>query len=95
MFKIKCDFYSHDIRIDLIAASEMANLNPKNAGYRAAAERGAFIVSVLQGDIYESVYTLRLERAFDTLATAKSFFDYLVSENPDAQTCLFVDIPDI
>ena len=43
------DFYTQDLRVDLVAASQLADLNLKHTEYLAAAARGAFVVSVLQG----------------------------------------------
>lgn len=93
MFQKLDDFYTQDVRINLVAASRLAELNPENGDYRDAAARGALVVSVLQGDIHESVYTQRLERTFDTLAGAKAFYDLLVSEHPDAACFDFVAHP--
>jgi hypothetical protein len=85
MFQRIEGFYTQEIRIDLVAASQMAKLNPNDPAYCAAAERGAYIVSVLQGDNYEGFYGLLLERTFDKLDDAKSFFNLLALENPDAK----------
>jgi hypothetical protein len=93
MFQKLDDFYTQNIRIDLIAASRLADVNPGNADYREAAVRGAFVVTVLQGDLHESLYTPRLERTFDTLAEARAFYDLLVSEHPDAACYDFVAHP--
>tara|TARA_R110002124_G_C8957156_1_gene513757 strand:+ start:2724 stop:3065 length:342 start_codon:yes stop_codon:yes gene_type:complete len=93
MFQKLDDFYTQDIRIDLAAASQLADVNPENAAYVEAAARGAFIVSALQGDVYESVYTPLLERTFDTLAEARLFYDNLASEHPDAKCFDFVAPP--
>lgn len=68
------DFYTQGLRVDLVAASQLADLNPKHPEYLTAAARGAFVVSVLQGDLYESVYAPLMERTFDTLAEARVFF---------------------
>ena len=87
------DFYTQDVRIDLIAASRLADINPTHAEYRAAAARGAFVVSVLQGDVSESVYAPLLERMCDTLAEARLFYDNLASEHPDAKCFDFVVHP--
>jgi len=87
------EFYTQDLRVDLIAASQMADLNPKHPKYLAAAARGAFVVSVLQGDVYESVYAPLLERFFDTLAEARLFYNNLASEHPDAKCFDFVAHP--
>ena len=87
------DFYTQDLRVDLVAASQLADLNPKHPEYLAAAARGAFVVSVLKGDVYESVYAPLLERTFDTLAEARVFFDGLASEHPDAKCFDFVAHP--
>ena len=87
------DYYTQDVRIDLVAASRLADINPKHPEYRAAAARGAFVVTVLQGDVYESVYAPLLERAFDTLAEAQLFYDNLSSEHPDAKCFDFVAHP--
>ena len=82
-------FYTQAIRIDLNAASQLAKLNPKDAKYCAAAERDAFVVTVLQGEAHESVYVARLEQIFETFAEAQSFYDRLIAEYPDATGCDF------
>ena len=87
------DFYTQDLRVDLVAASQLADLNRKHPEYLTAAARGAFVVSVLQGDLYESVYAPLMERTFDTLAEARVFFDSLASEQPDAKCFDFVAHP--
>lgn len=92
MFQLLDDFYTQAIRIDLIAASQLAKLNPENTKYRDAAKRGAFVVTVLQGEVYESVYTSLLEKIFETFAEAKSFYDRLGAEHPDA-TCYDFTVP--
>lgn len=89
MFQLLDDFYTQAIRIDLNAASQLAKLNPKDAKYCTAAERDAFVVTVLQGEVQENVYVARLEQVFETLAEAKSFFDRLGAEYPDATCCDF------
>ena len=87
------DFSAKDVRINLIAASRLADLNPKHPEYLTAAARGAFVISVLQGDVYESVYVPLMERTFDTLAEARVFFDSLASEHPDAKCFDYVAHP--
>ena len=87
------DFYTQDIQINLIAASRMADINPKHPKYLAAAARGAFVVSVLQGEVYEGVYASLLERTFDSLAEARLFYDNLASEHPDAKCFDFLAYP--
>ena len=89
MFQLLDDFYTQAIRIDLIAASHLAKLNPGNTTYHDAAKRGAFVVTVLQGEVHESVYMARLEQIFETFAEAKSFYDRLGAEHPDATCCDF------
>lgn len=89
MFQLLEDFYTQAIRIDLNAASQLAKLNPKDAKYGAPAERDAFVVTVLQGETHEGVYVTRLEQNFETFAAAKSFFDRLIAEYPDATGCDF------
>jgi len=84
MFHLLEDFYTHAIRIDLTTASKLAALNPNNANYRAAAERGAFFVTVLHGEAYDGVYIARLERGFETYPEAKSFCKELITEHPEA-----------
>jgi len=84
MFQLLEDFYTQAVRINLNAASQLAVLNPDHASYCAAAERGDFIVTVLQGDVYESVYVARFERIFETFVDAKSFYEHLILEHPDA-----------
>jgi hypothetical protein len=87
------DFYTQGVRIDLVAASRLADINPKHPECRASAARGAFVVTVLQGDVYESVYAPLMERTFDTLAEARLFYDKLASEHPDAKCFDFVAHP--
>lgn len=87
------DFYTQALRIDLVPASHLAGLNPQNTEYRDAAGRGAFIVSALQGEVFESVYAPLLERTFDTLAEARLFYAKLASEHPDAKCFDFVAHP--
>ncbi|WP_188130023.1 hypothetical protein [Roseovarius litoreus] len=48
------------------------------------------MVSVLQGDVKESVYALRMEKIFDTLDEAQKTFVKLTKENPDAASFDFV-----
>lgn len=84
MFHLVEDFYTQAIRIDLTAASKLAALNPGDANYRAAAERGAYIVTVLQGEAFDGVYSARLEQVFETYAEAKSFCEELSAEHPEA-----------
>ena len=85
MFKKIQDFYSQDLRIDLTPAALLAKMGPKNAAYQPAAERGAFVVSVSQGDVHESVYVLLSEQVFDSLSEAHTFFETLRFEHPTAQ----------
>ncbi len=87
------DFYTQDLRVDLVAASQLADLNQKHPEYLAAAARGAFVVSVLQGDVCESVYAPLMERTFDTLAEARLFYNNLTAEHPDAACFDFVEHP--
>ena len=87
------DFYTQDLRVDLVAASQLTDLNRKHPEYLTAAARGAFVVLVLQGDLYESVYAPLMERTFDTLTEARVFFDSLASEQPDAKCFDFVAHP--
>jgi len=94
MFQKLEDFYSQDLRIDLTPAERLAALNPEHLPYCAAAERGAFIVSVLQGDVYESVYTQRMEQFFDTLAEARSLCERLQAKHPSAAYFDFVSFPE-
>jgi hypothetical protein len=84
MFHLLEDFYTQAIRIDLTAASKLAALNPNDANYRAAAERDAFFVTVLQGEAYDGVYSARLERVFETYPQAKLFCNELIAEYPEA-----------
>lgn len=93
MFQKLKDFYTQAVRIDLAPASRLSAINPENIGYRADAERGAVIVSVLQGDIHESVYTMLMERTFETYAEACSFCQHLALEHPDATCIDFVTDP--
>lgn len=93
MFQKLEDFYSQDLRIDLTPAKRLAALNPDHLPHCAAAERDTFIVSVLQGDVYESVYAQRMERFFDTLAEARSFYEQMKAEHPSAANFDFVSFP--
>jgi|AntAceMinimDraft_1070359.scaffolds.fasta_scaffold113860_1 hypothetical protein len=93
MFQKIEDFYCQEIRIDLIAAQQLASLNPKHIQYCSAAESGAFVVSVLQGDIQEGVYSVLMEHFFDTLAEAQQVYAILISENPGATHFDFVAHP--
>lgn len=94
MFQKLADFYTEKIRIDLIPAERLAALDPGHDRYRSAADHGAFVVSVLQGEIHEGVYVPRMEGFFDTLAEAQEFYDQLITENPDAAHFDFVSHPD-
>lgn len=93
MFEKFPDYYTQALRIDLISAVRLFELKPEHSPYAAAAERGAFVVSVLQGDIYESVYARLWEQSFDTYAEAKEMFGHLIDQNPDAANLDFVANP--
>jgi len=93
MFQKLADFYTQQLRIDLIPAKRLAELDPGHERYRVAADRGAFVVSVLQGEIHEGVYASRMVTFFDTLAEARGFYDRLITENPDAAHFDFVSRP--
>lgn len=93
MFQKLADFYTQKIRIDLIPAERLAQIDPGHARYRSAADRGAFVVSVLQGEILEGVYAACMEDFFDTLAEAQEFYDQLITANPDADHFDFVSHP--
>ena len=56
MFQLFEDFYTPAIRIDLNAASQLAEFNPKDPKYRDAAKRYTFVVSVLEREVPESDY---------------------------------------
>ncbi|MEM5545027.1 hypothetical protein WNY61_20070 [Sulfitobacter sp. AS92] len=90
--KIK-NFYSQDLRIDIVPASMLAALGPQNETYCATAARGCFVVSVAQGDVHEGVYVLLTEQAFDGLLEAREFFETLCSEHPTATYFDFVTHP--
>jgi len=83
-------YYTQNIRIDLTSAERLATLNPDVVEYRKAAKNKNYVVSVLQGDVQEGVYTLRMEKIFDTLDEAQKTFVKLTKENPDAASFDFV-----
>lgn len=87
MFEKFDGYYTDQLRIDLASAAELAALNPSIEPYRAAASRGAFVVSVVQGDIHEGVYSPLFERFFEVLTEAQELYDALVADNPSA--CCF------
>lgn len=93
MFQKLEDFYTQELRIDLAPAALLAELSPQNEAYRAAAEREAFFVSVLQGDVQEGAYVLLKEQAFDHFSEARAFYKSLISENPNAAHLDFVAYP--
>jgi len=66
MFERLENYYTQNIRIDLTSAERLATLNPDVVEYRKAAKNKNYVVSVLQGDVQEGVYTLRMEKIFDT-----------------------------
>lgn len=86
-------FYTEQLRIDLVPAAQLAAMNPSNEPYRTAADRGAFVVSVLQGDIHEGIYTPLQERFFDVLTEARDVYTALVVDNPGAASFDFVSDP--
>lgn len=90
MFEKLKDFYTDQLRIDLVTAAQLAALNPNSEPYRTAAERSAFVVSVLQGDIHEGIYTPLKERFFDVQTEARGFYTALVADNPGAASFDFV-----
>lgn len=90
MFEKRADFYTQEIRIDLMSAERLAELNLENEQYRNAAQHGEFVVSVLQGNIYESVYISQMERFFHTFAAAQQVYLTLIAENPEAPHFDFV-----
>ena len=90
MFERLENYYTQNIRIDLASAEQLAKLNPDNVEYQKAAQNKNYVVSVLQGDVQESAYTLRMEKMFDTLDEAQKTFVKLTRENPDAAYFDFV-----
>ena len=90
MFERLENYYTQNLRIDLASAERLAKLNPDDVEYRKAAQNQNYVVSVLQGDVQESVYTLRMEKIFDTLDEAQKTFEKLTKENPDAASFDFV-----
>ena len=90
MFERLENYYTQNIRIDLTSAERLAKLNPDDVEYRKAAKNKNYVVSVLQGDVQESVYALRMEKIFDTLDEAQKTFVKLTKENPDAASFDFV-----
>lgn len=85
--------YTEEFRIDLASAAQLAALNPDSVPYRTAANRGAFVVSFLQGDIQESIYTLLQECFLDVLTDARDVYTALVADNPGAASFDFVSDP--
>lgn len=81
------------LRIDLIAARELCALTPGNARYSHAAASGAFVVSVLRGDILEGVYTPLREEVFDSYAAAQAAVGRLAAGRSDAVIFDFVARP--
>ncbi|WP_114961166.1 hypothetical protein [Tritonibacter mobilis] len=90
MFERLEDYYTQSIRIDLTSADQLARLNPENVEYRIAAQNNRYVVSVLQGDVQESVYSTRMQKVFDTFDEAQQTFLTLLRENPDAEYFDFV-----
>lgn len=89
MFQLLDGFYTQAVRVDFNAASKLVEFNPEDTRYCAAAMRDSFVVAVLQGEVQESVYVARLEQVFETFAEAKSFYDRLITEHPEATGCDF------
>ncbi|WP_422026172.1 hypothetical protein [Roseovarius sp.] len=84
MFELLKDYYTQNIRIDLASAEQLARLNPDVASYQSAAQDKMLVVSVLQGDVHESVYATLMEKFFDSFDEAQQIFLKLIRENPDA-----------
>ena len=93
MFKKIANFYSQNLRIDLVPASILADLSPENETYRSAAERGDFVVCVAQGEPQESVYISLAEQIFSQLSEARDLFESLRSAYPAAAFFDFVAYP--
>ncbi|MFG6665244.1 hypothetical protein ACGYKB_18480 [Sulfitobacter sp. 916] len=87
------DLYSQELRIDLMPASTLADLRPAHDAYRAAATRGAFIVSVLQGDVDEGAHVLLEERILESLSEARTVYENFISQHPEAAHFDFVANP--
>lgn len=87
------DYYTQNIRIDFTSAEQLAALNPDDIDYHNAAKTNRYVVSVLQGDVRESVYSTLLEEMFDTFDEAQRTFLRLINENPDAAYYDFVPKP--
>lgn len=91
MPSMRDDLNNENTRIDLASAALLAELNPTRSHYRMASERGAFVISVQKGDIFDSVYTHQMEKIFETLKEARLFFEALSKEYPNARYFDFSD----
>lgn len=84
MIDILQDYYTDKLRIDITSAQSLAELNPASEKFAKAALNKQFVINVLQGDIYEGVYSVLAERFFDTEIEAREHFNSLVIQYPDA-----------
>ena len=85
------DLNNEYTRIDLAPAALLAELNPTRSHYQVASERGAFVISVQKGDIFDSVYSHEMEKIFGTLPEARLFLEALSKEYPNARYFDFSD----
>ena len=79
------DYYTDDLRIVMIPASQMLLINPGNEKYRMASENDLVIVFVMQGNSYGGFYVTIYEEHFTNQHEANIVFRRISQQEREAE----------